>query len=98
MSYYDDDDDPFIEFRITEPLYQEPFWFGNEITVEDGFGDLRSYTKEEWHEILLNDADSLEYFFNLSHYDVIYELERAGAWDQEDWEDWRDAYASIHGV
>lgn len=102
MSYWDDDDPPIDPdepyFRVAEPILEEPYWFGNEVVIEDGYGDLRSYTKEEWHETLLADGDTIEYFFGMGHLDVIYELIYAGAWDDNDWEEWRDAYASVHGV
>ena len=91
-------DDPYAEWRIVEPIVSDPYWFGNEIVLEDGYGELHSYTKEEWHEVLLLDKETLNYYYGMDNIDIILDFVRQGFWDEEDWERWRDAYATVHGV
>lgn len=97
--FYDDDYDGSIEdFRITEPINQPPLWFGNEVLYEDAYGELHSMTMEEWHETLLLGDDFIVDYFGDDTLGIIRDLEAAGYWTEEDWEEWRDAYASVHGV
>lgn len=90
--------DPFDDDRDTEFFDPDEQEYPYEVTIEDNFGDLRSYSMNDWHEILLMEDEDVRYFFGMSHFDIINELYMQGYWDDLDWERWRDAYASVHGV
>lgn len=94
----EDDPDLFPDDDRTYPYLDpdSPDWFGNEITLEDSYGELHSYTLNEWKEIVLLDAWEVEWAYGMDNLDIIYALEDAGYWDETDWEEWRVAYDRTH--
>jgi hypothetical protein len=93
--FYDDpSDQPFVEGPTDYDFI--PDWFGNEITLQDVYGDLHSYTKDEWIQIALADTIDVNREYGYDGIDIMYALDELGELTYEDWEYWRAEYDATH--
>lgn len=87
-----------IIYTPPEETYDEfPDWFGNEITIENAYSEPFSHTKEEWFSEVLESKEYLLDKYGLDNLEIIFSLEDAGYWDDDDWDEWRSLYDSVFG-
>jgi hypothetical protein len=90
----DDPDDNIGDDNYWDFPDYEPEWFGNEVTIQNPYGETYSETLAGWHDVTLQADYEIQYSYGMTRDDIIYALQRQDLWDDEDWDWWRENFES----
>ena len=97
MFYDDEPGQPFEEGPFLFDYGEVPDWFGNEITIQDQYGELHSMTKYDWYETALLDTDTLHFYYGYDGIDIMLQLWEEGYITDDELEAWRAEYEALYG-
>jgi hypothetical protein len=83
------------------PPGEEPDWYGNEVQLEDDYGDWvetdRPMTVQDWLQEALRPKEYLLDKYGIDNIDILRQLQEDDLIGPEDWDQWRTVYDYLYG-
>lgn len=83
------------------PQGEEPDWYGNEVQLEDDYGDWvetsRPMTVDDWLQEALRPKEYLLDKYGIDNIDILRQLQEDDLIGPEDWDQWRTIYDYLYG-